>query len=136
GLGHLRIVDVVNPQPKGFLQLCGDVLLQQAFHHFRQLASAGSQGQIHAVTELGVVLKQGVGPAWPLPILVEGVGAGGCAAAVDGGAACGVGNNHSVAEQLGGQLNVGRFAAACAGAGELEQRLPELASLDVVGRNM
>ena len=37
---------------------------------------------------------------------------------------------HSVAEQLGNQLGVRSFAAACAGAGELKQGLLELAALD------
>ena len=35
-----------------------------------------------------------------------------------------------IAEQLGNQLGIGRLAAARAGAGELEQRLAELAALD------
>ena len=36
---------------------------------------------------------------------------------------------HAVAEQLGDQLDIGGLAAARAGAGELEQRLLELAAL-------
>ena len=47
-------------------------------------------------------------------------------AAVDRRAAGGVGDLQAVAEQLRQQLEVGRLAAAGAGAGELEQRLEEL----------
>ena len=57
-------------------------------------------------------------------------GVAGAGAAPDGGAAGGVGDIHSVAEQLGDQTCVGGLGAACAGAGELEQRLLELAALD------
>ena len=54
--------------------------------------------------------------------------------AVDRRAARGVGDDHAVAEQLADELDVGRLAAAAAGARELEQRLEHLAALDgVVG---
>ncbi len=135
-LGDLGIVDVVHPKPEGFLQLSRDVLLQQPFHQLSQLASAGAQGQVHAVAELRIVFEEGVGPARSMPVLVKGVRAGGGAAAVDGGAARGVGDDHPVAEELGGQLDVGGLAAAGTGSGELEERLPELAALHVVGRDM
>ena len=46
--------------------------------------------------------------------------------AVDRRAAGGVGDDHPVAEQLGDQLDVGRLAAAGAGARELEERLEHL----------
>ena len=51
--------------------------------------------------------------------------------APDGGAAGGVGDIHLVAEQLGDETRVAGLGAACAGAGELKQRLAELAALDV-----
>ncbi len=47
------------------------------------------------------------------------------------GAAGGVGDLGAVAEQLAEQLEIGRLAAAGAGAGELEQRLEELHAADV-----
>ena len=46
------------------------------------------------------------------------------------GAAGGVGDEHLIAEQLGGQLGVRSLAAAAASAGELKQGLLELAALD------
>ena len=85
---------------------------------------------MHTETELGVVLEEGVRPRGSLTLVVLGVGAGGSAAAVDGGAAGGVGDDHPVAEQLGDELDIRGLAAACAGARELEQRLLELAVLD------
>ena len=51
-------------------------------------------------------------------------------AAVDRRAAGRVRDEHAVAEELGQQLEVGRLAAARAGAGELEQRLEQLRALD------
>ena len=67
----------------------------------------------------------------PRPCGVRTVGRGGQVAAVDRGAACGVGDVETVAEELGEQLDVGRFAAARAGAGELEERLEKLQVLDL-----
>ena len=65
-----------------------------------------------------------------MAFLVHGVGSGGSGAAPDGGAAGGVGDEHLIAEQLGGQLGVRSLAAAAASAGELKQGLLELAALD------
>ncbi len=91
-------------------------------------------GQAHAQAEFGVVFEQRVGPGRAAAVLVGAVGRGGQVAAVDGGAAGGVGDHHAVAEQLGQQLDVGRFAAAGAGAGELEQGLEQLHVLHLVER--
>ena len=73
--------------------------------------------------------------SWPRPgrgpsRLVR-VGRGGQVAAVDRRAAGGVRDQRAVAEELGQQLDVGRLAAARAGARVLEQRLQELRALDV-----
>ena len=70
-----------------------------------------------------------VGPS-PVPVL--GVRRGGQVAAVDRRAAGGVGDHRPVAEELAHQLQVGRLAAAGAGAGELEERLEQLRALDHV----
>jgi hypothetical protein len=64
--------------------------------------------------------------AGPRPSRVLRPGRGRQVAAVDRGAAGGVGHQQAVAEQLGEQLQVGRLAAAGAGAGKLEQRFQEL----------
>ncbi len=68
--------------------------------------------------------------AGPRPIVVYGPRGGGQVAAVDGGAAGGVRDDRPVAEQLGDQFDVGGFAAAGAGAGELKQRPQQLRVLD------
>ena len=89
------------------------------------------EGQAHAEAELGVVLEEGVGPGRPAPVAVGRVGRRGQVAAVDRGAARGVGDQRPVAEELGEQLDVGRLAAAGAGARVLEERLEELRALQV-----
>ena len=83
-------------------------------------------GEAHAEAELGVVFEQRVGPGRSAALVVGAVGRGRQVAAVDRGAAGGVGDQHAVAEELGHQLDVRRFAAAGAGAGELEERLEQL----------
>jgi hypothetical protein len=93
-------------------------------------------GQVHAKAELSVVLKQGVLPCRAVAVLVDGVRRGRSRTAPDGGAAGGIGDVHLVAEELGSQLGIRSFAAAGAGAGELKQRLLELAALDVVSLNL
>ena len=86
------------------------------------------QRQAHAQAKFGVVFEERVGPGRAAPFAVDGPGGGGQVAAVDGGAAGGIGDQHAVAEELGEQLDVGCLAAAGAGAGELEQRLAAAAS--------
>ena len=80
-------------------------------------------GKAEAQAELGIVLEQRVVPGRPPPFRVGRVGGGGQVPAVDGGAAGGIGDEHAVTEHLSGKTDVGRLAAAQAGAGELEQRL-------------
>jgi hypothetical protein len=88
--------------------------------------------QAHAQAKLGVVFEQRVRPGRAAAFFVLGPRGGGQVAAVDGGAAGGIGDDGAVAEQLREQLDVGGFTAAGAGAGELKQRLQELRVLDVV----
>ena len=83
-------------------------------------------GEPEAEPELGVVLEQGVRPGRAAPVGVGRPRRGRQVAPVDRRAAGGVGDHEAVAEQLGEQLEVRRLAAACARAGELEQRLEEL----------
>ena len=71
-------------------------------------------GQPDAQAELGVVLEQRVGPGRP-PLRPSRPGGGGRVAAVDRGAAGGVGDQQPVAEQLADQLEVLGLAAAAAG---------------------
>jgi hypothetical protein len=83
-------------------------------------------GHPHAEPELGVVLEEGVGPGGAAPVGVGGPGRGRQVAPVDRGAAGGVGDQRRSPNSWREQLQVGRLAAAGAGAGELEQRLEEL----------
>ena len=60
-------------------------------------------------------------------------GGGGQVAAVDGGAARGVGYHQAVAQQLGQSLDVGCLTAAGAGTAEFEERAHELLVLHLAG---
>jgi hypothetical protein len=88
--------------------------------------------QEHAVGKLGRVLEQRVAPGGAVAVFVDAVGHAGGRSAPDGRAAGGVADDHALAEQLGDEFGVRRFAAAGTGAGELEQGLAELAALDRV----
>ena len=83
-------------------------------------------GQPEPEAELCVVLEQRVGPGRPPARGVDRPGGGGQVAAVDRGAAGGVGDHQAVAEELREELQVGGLPAARAGSGELEERLQEL----------
>ena len=89
-----------------------------------------------AQAEFGIVLEQRVAPGRAASFGVLAVGRGGQVAAVDRGAAGGVGHHHAVAEQLAGQADIGRFAAADAGGGKLEQRLHHHRTLDGGGAQL
>ena len=129
-LGDLGVVHAGQPLLSGSLGVGAVGFLDQLADVLRQLGAALVDGQVHAEAELSVVLEQAVRPCGAVAFLVDGVGAGRCGAAIDGGAAGGVGHDHAITEQLGNELDVGSLAAACAGAGELEQGLLELAVLD------
>ena len=97
GLGAFRVIHVVQPRLSGGLHGVGMFGIEQGLHVVSQLGAALCQAQVHAEAELGVVLEQGVGPGGTMALFVDGVGAGGGGAAIDGGAAGGVGNDHSAA---------------------------------------
>ena len=82
--------------------------------------------QPEAEPELGVVLEERVRPGRPAPLGIGRPRRRRQVAAVDRRAAGRVRDHQPVAEELREQLDVGRLAAAGAGAGELEQRLEEL----------
>ena len=99
-------------------------------HLVHQLEGVGLElvgGNAHAETELRIVLEERVRPRRTPTVLALRVRRGGQVAAVDRGAARGVGDEQPVAADLGEELHVRRFAAARARAGELEQRTLELA---------
>ena len=129
--GELAIVLAVHPFGHRLFH-CGrdGVKADDVGHKVVEHVAARLISEVHTETELRVVLEERVCPRGTLALVVLGVGAGGRAAAVDGGAARCVGDNHPVAEELCDELDVRSFAAACARAGELEERLLELAVLD------
>src|SRR5581483_5062124 len=79
-----------------------------------------------AKSELGIILKERVRPRRPAALGILRPRRGGEIAAVDRGAAGGIGDQQPVTKELRQQLEVRRFTAAGAGAGELEQRPAEL----------
>src|SRR4051812_5838761 len=81
--------------------------------------------------ELRVVLEQRVRPGRSPSVSIGRVRRARQVATVNRRTAGGVGNQQPVAEQLGEQLQVRRFATAGAGARVLEQRLEELRALMV-----
>ena len=95
---------------------------QQSARHRRLLVDR----QAVAEAEFGIVLEQRVVPRRSAPVGADLPGMRRQVAAIDRRAAGGVGDLQPVAEKLADQLDVGRLAAAGAGAGELEQRLEEL----------
>lgn len=67
-----------------------------------------------------------------MTLMVLGVRHGRSGSTPNGGAARSVSNHHAVTIELGYQFSIRSFAAACAGTGELKQRLFELAALNGV----
>ena len=97
-----------------------EAFLHNTLHAVAHLAGGGG----HTEAELSVVLEERVGPGGTeAAAVVLAVGGGRSRAAVDGGAARGVGHHHLLAEKLGDALQVRGLAAAGAGAAELKQRL-------------
>ena len=85
---------------------------------------------MHTEAVFSGVFEQGVAPSGTEAVLIGAVGHGGSGAAPDGGTAGGVGDHHAFAEELGDELHVGGLAAAGAGAGEFQQGLAELGTLE------
>ena len=129
-LGHPLPLGLISVSVAGPLQdLVDELVADLVLQHHEQPARQGEElvgGEPHAEAELGVVLEERVGPGWTTAFAVHRPRRGGQVAAVDRRAARGVGDEQPVAEELGEQLDVGRLAAAGAGARELEQRLEEL----------
>ena len=85
---------------------------------------------VHAEAVLCVILEQGVCPCRTVALSIDGVRGGSSRAAPDRRTAGSVGDVHAVAADLSNQAGVRGLSAACAGAGELKQRLLELRILD------
>ncbi|MBV6467451.1 MAG: hypothetical protein PGMFKBFP_02812 [Anaerolineales bacterium] len=136
------------PQRRDALALFGDARLgglvrrQQAVH--QRLSDLGGEGrqkftrvfvllverEAHPQPELGVVFEERVRPGRAASVRAHRPGSRRQVAAVDGGAARGVGDDGAVAEELRDEFDVGRLAAAGAGAAELEERAEQLRIFD------
>src|SRR4029453_18179453 len=98
----------------------------------QQVARVGGlriESHAHAEAELGVVLEERIRPRWTSTVTVERPGCRRLASAVDRRASGRVRHEGPVTEELAQELEIGRLAAAGAGARELEERLEELAVL-------
>ena len=93
---------------------------EEGFYLFCQTAAELVFAKVHAQAVFRVVFKEGVCPGRAEAFLVGGVRHGRGACTVNGGASRSVGDVHAVAEELGHQMYIRGFAAACAGAGEFE----------------
>ena len=133
GLVGLAVVHGLQPLGARLLHIRGGVLGgDELLDLAGETGTDGVLAQIHAKAVLGVVLKEGVGPGGAVAGGVDGIGGGSGGAAPDGGAAGGVGDVHPIAEELGHETGIAGLGAAGAGAGELQERLAELAALDGV----
>mmetsp|Transcript_15838 Transcript_15838/g.37381 ORF Transcript_15838/g.37381 Transcript_15838/m.37381 type:complete len:470 (+) Transcript_15838:2359-3768(+) len=106
------------------------LIRQGVLHLHCEVVAALLEGLAHAEAELGVVFEQGVGPGRTLSLVVRGVREGWVGATPDRGAACGIGNNKSIAEELRHQLHVRRLATALARPRELKVWFLKLGALD------
>ena len=102
------------------------------FEEAQSLVGMLRDSEAHTETEFSVVFEEAVGPSRTAAFLVLCPRSGRQVTAVNGGATRSVGDNHAVAEQLRNETHVSGFAAACAGAGEFEQRFEEHGLLDEV----
>ena len=105
--GKLILVTAINPTPAGEGKTTTSVGLGEAFGRLGKKA-------------LIALREPSLGPCF----------------GIKGGAAGGVGNIHTVAVQLGGQLGIRSLAAACASAGELQIRLSVLHADGIVGKQL
>ena len=125
----LGLVEPVEPRGQGILQGLVRAAGQERTRPHGQLLALLLDGEAHAKAELRVVLEERVGEGRPVSPAVGGVGDAGGGRAPGLSASRSVGQIHAVAEELRHQLHIGRLAASGAGAGELQQRLLELAPL-------
>ena len=120
--GVLAVLDPLGEEGLDFgaAAVAGEAFLHNALHAVAHLAGGGG----HTEAELSVVLKERVGPSGTeAAAVVAAVRCGRSRAAVDGGAARGVGHHHLLAEELGDALEVRGLAAAGVILPLLQERL-------------
>jgi len=130
GIVGIQIVEGGQPCVDGTLQLCAGDQRQQLLSHLLDVGPALLGSQHHAQTVLGLILEQGTVEGRATALLVLGIGQGRECTGPSQRAAHAVDPVGLFAVQLGDELGIGGLAAAGAGAGELHQRLAELAALE------
>ena len=100
-------------------------LVHVLFHCLEDLAGLVGLCNSHTEAVFSIIFEQGVSPCNTVAILVRNKWCGRCSRAVDHGAACCVGNEHILTEQLGSQSVVWSFTASWAAAGYFEVRHQE-----------
>ncbi len=88
-----------------------------------------------AETKLRVILEKRVAPRRSAPFSVVRPWSRGKIASVYRGTAGGIGDEETIPEKLGEQLEIRRFAAAGTGPGEFKQRLLHLLRAHMLQRN-
>ncbi len=133
--GSGGIVLVFKPFGTGGLDVgVGPVNGDESLDGVNEFRATLVNGESHAETVFGVIFEQRVRPCRTSALLVDGVRSGRIRTAPNGRAACGVGNIHTLAEELSDEFGIRSFATTCACAGELKQRLGELGTLRGVTR--
>ena len=103
---------------------------QKLFRLQTQIHALLIHGQGHAERKFRIIFEDRIRPCRAVAVGIRRVGQ-----TRHGGSPClrtagRVGNEHALAEELRQDLHVRRFGTTCAGAGEFEKRLVELAALD------
>ena len=128
------IVEGVNPSLCSSFELCGSTFAcKNSLSLSEEFFTDGLLTEVDTETVFCVVFKEGVAPSRTTTgFTVYSVRSGRCGAAPNGGTTGCVGNIHSFAEELSDESGVRSFSTTCAGTGELEKGLLELATLDGV----
>ena len=92
----------------------------KSFCGSNQTVAKCSGSEFHTITELCVILEQGVSPCRSLTLFVYGVRSRRGRTAPDRGTTGSICDIHSVTEQLGNKLSVRSLTTTCTCAGELE----------------
>ena len=132
GSASVQSADTKGIQPllAGSLHFFGSSLIRSnCLNLLLQLITNRILSQQHTKTKLCIVLKQRVIPCRTLTFGIYRVRSGRRRVTPNGGTSRRIGNVHSVTEQLRDQLRIRSLTTTCTSAGELKQRLLELAAL-------
>ena len=106
------------------------VEVENSSHNVGKFFSSLEVSKVEAEAVFRVILEQTVSPCGTFAFRVLGVRTRRGRTAVNGRTTRSVGDDHTIAEHLSDDFDIRSFAAACARAGELEERFGELRSLN------